>query len=256
MNEARELLRRAARTRAAERRACPSEETILSFYRGRLDAAGEAAMREHLAVCASCRGLAADAREFLRAMGEPAAPLVEPASRRRRAWALAAGLILAVGVAGWSWWTREPRSPWRDFAAAAAAYPLEAGVEDEIVWRGESADDLRAAAMEPYRAGDYAAAERQLKDFLREHPQDAQAELYRGVSLLLLRRPGQAVAPLVDATAHGDEAVAREARWYLSLARLEIGARETASEDLRLLAATAGRRQDAARELLRRLEAR
>ena len=131
---------------------------------------------------------------------------------------------------------------------------LEVG---DLVWRGaEPAEDAFGAAMAPYTAGDYAAAERRLAAYLSEHPGDAEASFYRGVSLLLLHRPGQALLPLQQAVDRGGEPLAAEARWYLALANLEVDERAAAIEELGRLAASAGRHQSEAVELLRRLETR
>lgn len=256
MTTPQDLLRETARGRVAEQGPCPPEQRVLAFYRGELSATDAETLREHLAVCPRCLEIARDARRFLAAMGESAAQVPDaPAVRRGSFWALAAALVLTVGAAGWGWWWSRT-SPWREFAATKAAYPLDAAADDELRWRGESPAEALAPAMAPYRVGDYAEAERRLAAYLGEHPQDAPAALYRGVSLLLLHRPEQALTPLAAAAARGEQPVAREARWYLALARLELGERGSAIDELQDLSATAGRRQGDARELLRRLGAR
>jgi hypothetical protein len=256
VSEESDLLHAAARARAARLGPCPDAERIVAFYRGTLDPAGEDAMREHLALCAPCRALAVEARQFLGTMGEPSRTAAEPARWRHAAWATAASLILVAALAGGAWWALDQRRPWRDFATVPAAYPLESANDSDLVFRGEGADESLAEAMAAYRRGDYAGAERRLAARLRESPDDRAAQLYRGVALVLLRRAPEAIAPLAEAAEHGEPALAAEARWYLALARLEAGAREAAIADLRRLAADDGQRRAAARELLHRLGAR
>lgn len=253
MSEERDLLRAVARSRAAARGDCPDEERILAFYRGALDAAGEEAMREHLALCERCRTLAGEARSFLRAMGEE--PIGAPPSQRRF-WLAAAAAVVVALLAGWVWWMSTARQPWREYARTAAAYPLAGAPDGDVVFRGADAGQVLSDDMAPYLAGDYAETERRLAERLRGSPDDLTAHFYRGVSLLLLRRPEEAIPPLARATADGESVLGREARWYLALSRLESGAAQAAREDLKGLAGADGPRRGEARELLRRLGSR
>jgi hypothetical protein len=80
---------------------CPPDEQVLGFYSGSLSEAEEEAMREHLAVCASCVELGRDVRGFLDAIGEgspDASPKPFVSAWRWRAWAAAAALLLTAGV--------------------------------------------------------------------------------------------------------------------------------------------------------------
>jgi hypothetical protein len=262
MSTPRDLLREAAKARVRLQGACPADEAVLAFYRGDLAEVEAEAMREHLAVCPRCLELARDALGFLAAMGELPAAAAEPGGwRRARTWGAAAAMALAVGVAGWLWWGGAQVDPGSTLTVAKAPYPLVAGQEkdpeEDLVWRDAGpGEDAFGEVMTPYLAGDYAVAERRLAAYLREHPGDAAASFYRGVSLLLLKRPAAALPPLRQAANHGGEPLAAEARWYLALANLEAGARAEATAELRHLAASAGRHQSEAAELLRRLETR
>jgi hypothetical protein len=249
VSEPSDLLRAVARSRSDRRGECPGEERILAFYRGLLDPAGEAAMREHLVLCARCRSLAGEARSFLVAMEEAPA-----GARPARRLGIAAAAVLVVAALGaWGWWISAARHPWREYARTAASYPLAESPDADLVFRGPIAEPALAEDLAPYLAGDYAESERRLAGRLRRTPQDLTAELYRGVCLLLLGRPGEAIAPLQRAAGSGDPAVGREARWYLALSRLENGDRAVAERGLRELAGSAGPRRAEAAMLLRRL---
>ena len=237
----------------------PGEDALVAFYRGGLSETEEDAIREHLAACAACVGLARDARAFVEAMGEPA-------TRRSASWpsrwlAVAAALAAAVIAAIWVVRSR-PATPatelstrtspvaasnrWKDLRVAAPLFP--AAPEDELVFRSnESGDADFTAAMAPYLRGDYSAAEAALDRFLASYPGNVSALFYRGVSLLLLGRSDAAIAPLASAAASPE--APEGARWYLGLARLKSGDASGAVSALDAVASAPGAHREEARRL-------
>jgi len=252
-------LREACSASAAPRGPCLSAERLIAFYGGEIEGPEAEALREHLAACPVCLELARDARTFLAAMGDETLIAAQKAAPTQRAWgrrwAAAAALFLVAGLAAWGWW-RHARAPaWQELTIAKAEYPLPRVDDQGIVWRGEEEEtDAFAQAIDPYVRGDYAAAEQRLATYLRQHPKDPEADLYRGVSLLLLRRRGEAIAPLEETAGSGQEPVASEARWYLAQAYLATGAISSARHELERLAAGASHRSAEAKDLLRRME--
>lgn len=246
--------------RASAASPCPGEETLLAFYRGGLSEAEGESVREHLAGCASCVGLARDARAFLAAW--------EAVPERARGFGarwLAAAAVLFVAVLAGLWAARDraaapapgpvreahapgPANPWRDLPIAAAEYRPPAP-EEELVFRsGDEAPPPAAfaAAMSSYARGDYAAAEAELSRFLATHPGHAEAGFYRGVSLLMLGRPDEA-KPLLKSAAVSSRPPA-EARWYLGLALLKSGDAAAALAELDAVGRVQGKhRAEAAR---------
>lgn len=241
-----EILRRAFSGRGDG--AHPGEAALVAFYRGGLTGTEEDAIREHLAACASCVELARDARRFVEAMGADAS--VMPMPRARRWLALAA--VLAAAAIGLIWIAKSrPVAPlpaaavsesaarsWKELPVAAA--PYAPAPEDELLYRSDAPADASdfAEAMAPYVRGDYPAAEAALARFLQAHPRDARASFYRGVSLLLLRRPEEA-APLLGAAAESGPPP-EGARWYLALAHLQSGDEAAALRELDAVAAEGG----------------
>jgi tetratricopeptide (TPR) repeat protein len=145
-------------------------------------------------------------------------PWVKAAEATRQwrwAAATAAGLtLLTLGL-----WLGEPdrippapapQGPWHDLPVARVAYTPAAE------------DTNLSQAMSPYTQGDFSEAERRLGAYLEERPGDRRAQLYRGVSLLLLGRTDEAIPPLESATAAAGS-LGAEARWYLSLGLLKAG---------------------------------
>jgi hypothetical protein len=258
-----EALRAALRARPGAVGACPAEERVFAFYAGSLAFADEDEVRAHLVACAACREVAADAREFLAAIGgEPGRTAALGSPRWRTVAALAAGLVL---LAGGALLTRRlvPRpqpsaapapapNPWRDLPVETAEYVPE----DDVLWRDEGAPagDGFADAMEPYARGDFAESARRLGAYLARRPQDTRARFYHGVTLLLLGRDGEAVAALEPVT--GDERLGPEARWYLALAHLRAGESKRARPLLQGLAEGSGPRRAAAQARLGELGAR
>ncbi len=126
-----------------------------------------------------------------------------------------------------------------------------------MVWRdegsGPSAAEEFARAMEPYERDAYAECERRLASYLARHPRDPRALLYRGVSLLLLGRAAESIAPL-EAVAAASPDLAGDAHWYLALAWLKTGDAGRADAHLRQVA-SASPRHAAAEALRQRLGA-
>ena len=242
-----EILRRALSSRGSTPH--PGEASLVAFYRGGLSETEEDAIREHLAGCSACVALARDARSFVEAMHDSTGTVM-PMPRAKRWLALAA--VLAAAAIGLIWIAKSrPAAPlpaaavsqsaarsWEKIPIAAA--PYAPAPEDELLYRSDAPADASnfAEAMAPYLRGDYVAAEAALGRFLQAHPRDARGSFYRGVSLLLLHRPEQAV-PLLRAAATAERPF-EGARWYLALAQLLSGDEAAALRELDAVAAGGG----------------
>jgi TolA-binding protein len=275
---------------AAERRppnqalSCVDEEQITAFYSGQLDERKADAIRDHLVECRTCRELAREARQFLQAMTEPmqvatAAPMsvsTRPWYRVHgpRLWRLAAAVLLAVSLPllVWQWQQRAPsdqqakmpptpsqprENPWRNLEIAKADYVP--APPDELIWRDEPGTPTSpkvsalARAMRPYQQNDFAEAEQRLAQFLEKNPKHAQAHFYRGVSLLMLGRTTEAVAPLEAAVEYGQGRVSEEAHWYLAQAYLKADEPSKALEQLDTVIAAKGKYRADAEKLYERV---
>lgn len=257
-----EELLAAASARLAAGPECPPSERFVELYAGRLAAAEAEALREHLVACPSCLEVARDARRFVAALAAPQAAagrVVRPGFGRWRGAAprwlgLAAALLVTAGVA--LLLARLGRAPAPiALPLAKAAWAPSAAASDDLLYRDADGSDPEVeaslrAAMVPYAADDFAAAERALARHLAAHPQDQRARFYRGVALLLLGRDAEAEATLARVIAMASPTLAGEARWYRALALVRLGARERAAAELGVVAAGAGpRRAEAARLL-------
>jgi len=266
----REELQAAARSvSAAGRSPCLAEERLLAFHAGSLPESEKDEIRDHLATCASCVETGRDARCFLEAMGQRAAQPVRHTFWRRLA-PLAAGVTLVLGGTWLAAMWRPAKEPqrvaaavptagtWADIAVPGAAYVPAVTADDDLVWRDdgkeESTPDEFARAMEPYRHDDFAAAERALASYLARHPGQARAHFYRGVSLLLLGRARESLAPL-QRVADGDGRLALEARWYLALACLKEGETDAAVRHLEAVERSSPERRAEAQAILLRVRA-
>jgi len=252
-------------------KACLDEGQLVEFYLGRLEESKIESIGDHLAECPDCLELSQDVRQFLAVMREPsdaAEVLPTKASpstqiwygvRQRRLLLLAASLVIAVGVGLLLWrgsrvesppaqraqtplatpGTTTQENPWRDLEIAKAEYTPVATQEGEILWRDDSAEASErrkpgpfARAMESYGRNDFSEAERRLGQFVEKNPNHAAAHFYRGVSLLLLGKTADAVAPMEAAVANGQGRVRDEAHWYLALTYLRNGNHLKALEQL------------------------
>ena len=96
-----------------------------------------------------------------------------------------------------------------------------------LVWRGPSGApslvDALAPGLDAYRASDYARAAELLAQVGRRHPASIEAPFYRGVSLLFLNEPADAIAELKKAERMNDDAFAVDVAWYLGVAEQRTG---------------------------------
>lgn len=268
---------------------CLKDEELLDFYSGALEEAAESVVREHLVTCAQCRERARYTRTFVNVMCQP--PSARPVRFGGFSWILtrpapllmaaAATVMIALGVA---LLLRPPHhpgippaqearsstpppirsetpatNPWKDLVIAKAEYSPPVAGPDEMFYRdgrgGPKTQSTLPLAMEPYERNDFAEAERRLAEFVARNPQAPEAHFYRGVSMLLLNRLSESVAPFQAAIQTGKGAVVEEARWYLALALLKDGQSAKALEQLESLSGTVGARRAEAEKLREQVRA-
>ena len=205
--------------------------------------------------------LARDARAFVEAMQSGDVEVMSMFRAKR--W-LAVAAVVAAAAIFLVWLARHspapmpevrveapvaatPVSSWKELAVAVPAYVP--APEEELVFRSDEPLGSRgfAEAMAPYARGDYAGSEPLLARFLLAHPNDGRASFYRGVSLLLIGRPEDAVALLEAAAESGPPP--EGVRWYLALAQLKSGNEDGALRELDAVAGAEGAHQREASEL-------
>jgi tetratricopeptide (TPR) repeat protein len=229
------------------------EDTWVSLAAGDLSPEAKAAALAHVVTCEDCtrvwRGITA-LEDEARAGGVLPAQSRTPFTALRAApWlAVAAGIALAVLLIQPA--PRDTTTPAQDAPASdtrlagdvgstwSSAFPLSKAAvhvrpEEALNMRGGTiADDMPLAdlahALEPYRSEDYPEAVTRLRALADKYPRADRPHLYLGVSLLLLERPADAVAPLTVATASTFPAVATDAWWYLAVAHARSGDRQAA----------------------------
>lgn len=205
----------------------------------------EAAL-DHVTSCPECaavyRGLVEFEREA-RAF-DPTAPGVRAKSAtpfmRVPVWFGAIAASIALAVVGWTV-TRPSRAP-QPIALVSRAEPVAVApaisIEklavrisgDRALGFRSAGDDPKAfltdfgRALEPYRADQFDEAARRLRELGAKYPTAVEPPLYEGVSLLLLRRPAEAVGPLERAvTLATEDEFRKDAEYYGALAGLEAG---------------------------------
>ena len=150
-------------------------------------------------------------------------------------------------------------NPWRDLQIAKAQYTPATTPQDELLYRDDSPQTQRkpgafTEAMQPYERNDFAEADRRLGQFTEMNPGHAAAHFYRGVSLLLLGKPAEAIAPLETAVAKGEGRVREEAHWYLALTYLKTGDHLKALEQLDSVIQLSGKRRSDAEALRKQVK--
>lgn len=157
-----------------------------------------------------------------------------------RPWLIAAGIALALAVAGWLW-----LNPSRiDHATLADSLfePLPNVLAPEL--RGEDNSSLIITAMQQYDKGAYAEAANQLST-LPDSLQTPETDLYLATAYLAQRRSSEALT-ILDGLGNQTEV-----QWYRCLALLLSGEEERAKSIALELASTAeGYYQERAAALL------
>ena len=269
-----ERLRREGAAWRAERSGCPPPDLVMMHGSEALPDDVRDRVEQHMATCDACQRLAqnfdkAERGSEAEVESRVFARLSRPAGwTPSRALGLAAGVLLASGLAG-LWWVRLGTGPMEHAsgnAPSGSAATSAPGVATPSVhvalWtitpapvrvplssleatRGPeaaAAEQGRAllVALEPYQAGDYRAATSRLEAFVGQYPAGADGFLYLGVSYLMADRPVEAIAPLERAAALKPEPERREAEWYRAAAEQRSGRRSDASARLSALCQTPG----------------
>lgn len=266
------------------------ENTFVALAANELSPEERAAAFDHIVACAECRriwkGVAAF-DELAQAEGlAPERPASRSAAAAAAAWlGLAAAVVLAVaGVWLYQQSRRErdqiatapaaPAAPANRTAPPAPGAPGTPGAwltafslvkadihvlpSDAFRVRGKTpaggvpVEEL-AKALEPYRRDDYEAAATALTALVQKYPQSDRPNLYVGVSRLFLDRVSEAIPPLEIAKRSSVPAIARDAQWYLAVARAKLGQPEAALAEVDSLCSTDPQdvRACAARDALR-----
>jgi hypothetical protein len=186
----------------------PEPEALAAFAEGRLDAAGRAAIVDHLAVCRACMGdvsLAMTAAEEEHGVEEPQVVLRGPWYRSRWLYAAAAAIAIAVLV---PFMRESPRgSPLKSLVALAprSARVVEPRLSGGFAW---------APYRGPARAGDGGIDAAQLKlggaagELVERaaHDRSPAAQHAAGVAMVLVDKPAEALARLETAARAGNDA--------------------------------------------------
>jgi hypothetical protein len=235
---------------------CPPPELVQAAGADALPADLQQAISTHVAGCRVCAVLAEslallpaatpapDELRRIRRRIQGRADAARPAWRAR--WlAAAAAVVMVTSLGAWVFFRGrgphpgEPaarsgsRDPSSVFALERAPLlPPTAGGTDDAISPAERGD--LAAALLPYRAGDFREASRRLGAFVAKYPHRAEGHFYLGVSQLVLESNVEAVAALQTAErlAMGRAGLAREVRWYLALAYRRAGRNDEAWEQL------------------------
>lgn len=226
---------------------CPKTDLLMAARSGvPLEAAR--AIERHVALCPICRQLSQDLAEHefpsvsaaedrrIRARWQRAG--TQPAHFWLRSWqmlSLAAVITASVMVMVVVRSTRQaptvpkmvtravPPAPATTDVFTLAKAAIKVPATAALTFRGGSnagkayLGDL-AAALEPYRADDYAEAARRLESLSRKYPDAAEPLFYAGVSQLFLNQNDAAIRLLEAARQHPGDTLRDDIAWYLAVA--------------------------------------
>jgi hypothetical protein len=255
---------------------CPRPDVLMAACSG-VPFQGFEDVQRHMAICPICEQLSRDLAEY----EVPAATDEEDRRIRARwqaargtAWWLriwrplavaAAAAVLMVGIfvvrSARQSATSSPKetaqqivppapqltTPAGGFILAKAAIKIPAaGV---LIFRGDANEaktyftDL-AAALEPYRKDNYAAAARRLAALSLKYPDAAEPAFYEGVSQLFLNQNEAAVEALQSARRHAGDTLRDDISWYFGLALERVGRTSDARREAEALCSRAGEYKD------------
>lgn len=147
-------------------------------------------------------------------------------------WVLGIILVAALTLGGFfmgrqqGWWFPTPAHLASDYLQ-----PMENVINTKE--SGMTVDDLRLG-MEAYDRQDYPKAIERLSRFYQKG-QDPNAGLFLGIAYLLEKQAVKAL-PILSNAANKTQGPEQEAaRWYLALAQLQAGAKDSAKQTLRLI---------------------
>lgn len=249
---------------------CPAAEMLRASQEGCLPEPELSRVRQHIASCPVCAALTQDLaavdagptpleeRRMRARIGLPVQAVPESKSPwwfRFAPWVLAAGCAaLAIGV-----WSRMDSKPGRELPPpvakvepprplpvrpAAVRMPLAS-----LVWRGEDNKQQDpyptelTRALAAYRGARYDEAIPALRAVAVKYPRRAEAQFYLGVSLLMVGRDADAIAPLEGAKAAGESPVSVDVNWYLAIALFHTGRTGESKSLFQSMCAVAGAHQ-------------
>ena len=233
---------------------CPPPELVQALRAGVLPADLQAHLASHVESCSVCRALGEALDESIESLTpeeqdrilarvRAATGRSRESSRRQRWWLASAAAALVAAVAVGSLVLRQSRPevalepPTVPVAAPRAPTAPVLSVEPPAIRlssvvglprRGspEAAErEQLIRALEPYRTGQFAEAERRLNAFVRRHTRSAEGHFYLGVGRLLMYRDEDAVTALEAAQGLAKDNVylLHESEWYLALAYRRLG---------------------------------
>jgi tetratricopeptide (TPR) repeat protein len=249
---------------------CPEPSRIWDAVCGGATAEEVDALLKHSLECPACAAawrLARELASHVEQLPSTSQPLASTRDLRNRparpAWvwaaALAASVILVAGGAALWLHLRQDVHATAPMQAAARWADLEVpvlevpGAAGGLVFRDGAGGGELAAAIECYRAGDFAAAADGLGRWVEGHPEDVQARLLLGVALLTTGDVDGAVVSLEEVASLDAADTVDDARFYLALAYLKRGEESKARTLLAMIDAGDGRWQAEAERLLHQL---
>lgn len=181
--------------------------------------------------------------------GEAAGESAVPKKNTFRIWAVAAAVLL-LAVVGFFVFQGGPASPESLFADNFTAYEAPANFrsEDPVL------EAALQAAFTAYNNGNYADAQQRFGVLYAQSQADRTVSFYYGLSALANDQASTAIAPLQELADQAPHSYRSQARWYLALAHLAENQVDSAKARLESLAASPGKYQAPAQDLLEELE--
>jgi tetratricopeptide (TPR) repeat protein len=255
-----------------QREQCLAPDEIVAYVNGALSGKPKSEIDCHLAECRLCEaavegvarwdskpGYLSSAESILtrirlrsatssRPARSAARQTASPLRYARRYFALAAGIIVCVGV---TVFLARPGANEVLFRAHFEPYP-----SPQPIVRGDGVSNARSNTLALYEARDYRGALAGFQQWLNGRPTDPLPRFYSGLCRLALGESAQAVTDFEQVRKLGSNALEAPTDWYLALAYLRSGNVPEARSQLQRIVDRGGFYQEQARILVSELEGR
>jgi hypothetical protein len=236
---------------------CPDPDMLIAVESG-MPVGNAETVRSHLAACPICQQLCRDLKGYEFQLSEEEDRRIRNTLPRRSSWTsfwkpipIAITAALAVALLAGLWTFRSSTTP---NAIPATSQTAQSSPNPGPVLKLEKAavkvpaaavllyrnggntdkaylQDL-AAALEPYRAENFAESALRLQELSTKYPKSAEAFFYLGVSQLFLNQPEKALDSLKAAKPLADESLQDDVSWYLAVALERSGQPQDARSEV------------------------
>jgi tetratricopeptide (TPR) repeat protein len=166
-----------------------------------------------------------------------------------RVWGIAASIAILLGIGGIFMFGNKSEDP----TALFSTYFDPAFAPSNFRSEADVLDSLYRKAFDAYNAANYSEAIPSFELIYQKDPNQATAGYYLGISQLA-NKNAEAAIPYFEKYVKQPNSFQQQSRWYLALCFLQKGESNNAKPYLEMLSQSAGKYQEKAKEILKKLK--